>query len=49
MKIIIAFYVYLLAVVSGYARYITLENEALELNLKELIEHISGGDDGIRD
>lgn len=50
MKLIISLLIYLLVLVSGYAWLTTLENRALVVNLRELIEYISrGGDDGIRD
>ena len=49
MKLIIALFVYLLVIVSGYAWHTTLENRELKHNLEELIEYISEGDDGIRD
>lgn len=53
MKIIIAFFIYLLVLVSGYAWHTTLENRALKHNLQELIENISEdeseSDDGLSD
>ena len=49
MKFIIALFVYLLVIISGYAWCTTLENRVLKHNLQELIEHISESDDGISD
>lgn len=50
---VIAFLIYLVVIISGYAWHTTLENRALKHNLQELVEYISedgsGSDDGIRD
>lgn len=49
MKILIAFLIYLVVIISGYAWHTTLENRVLKYNLQELIEYISGSDDVLRD